>query len=125
MPIVDVEMVEDPNGSAPDKELPQALADALGRVFGVPPGETWVRVRRLPRRDYAENGGPLPDGIRPLFVTVLKSHRPESDALRTEVSAVTDAVAKACRRPRENVHVLYLPEAAGRLAFGGEFVEGG
>lgn len=115
MPILDVEIVVDtqplPEG------LAHALADAAGRVFGSLPGQTWVRLRTLPRDQYAENG--WPGDTLPVFVTVRKARCPTGEALEREVRLLTTAIAGACGRPPGSVHLLYEPNLAGRIAFGG------
>lgn len=118
MPILDVEIV------VKDKEattagLASAIADAAGEVFATQLGRTWVRMRTLPRDSYAENGGGPADGILPVFVTVLKAQKPDGTKLKEEIRQLTGQVARICGRPEENVHILYLPDAAGRIAFGG------
>ncbi len=115
MPILDVDIV-----GAADLDLAQKIADAAGQVFHTPAGETWVRLRSPDA--YAENGGTLPEGVRPVFVSVLKAQPPTGEELALEVQALTEAVAHACGRPPENVHVLYAPAALGRVAFGGRLV---
>jgi phenylpyruvate tautomerase PptA (4-oxalocrotonate tautomerase family) len=115
VPILDVEVV-----GAREEGLARRIADAAGAVFGTPPGRTWVKVRFLPRRDYAENGAALPHDVRPVLVRVLKADAPED--LAAEVRALTAAVAAAAGRPPENVHLLYEPWGRGRVAFGGNLV---
>ncbi len=121
MPIVDVEIV----CSAREAEcLPSAnsLADALGRVFGSAPGHTWVRVRALSETAYAENACAIASSELPVFVTVLHARAPTDAALRSEVLAVTQAVAACLQRDAARVHVAYAPDGAGRQAFGGRLV---
>ena len=118
MPILDVELVVGPDETLAD-DLAAQLADAAGAIFASPPGNTWVRVRTLDRRSYAENGTTEPAGQRAVFVTVLRAVPPEADVLAAEVQALTSAIARICGRPPENVHTLYDPPAAGRIAFGG------
>jgi len=121
MPILDIEIVLRPDEDlAPG--LAAAIADRCGEVFGLPPGSTWVKVHSLPRGHYAENGGGPHAGGGPVFVSVLKARLPAPDALRVEVARLSAAVAEATGRPVENVHIAYLPEGAGRVAFGGELV---
>lgn len=121
MPIVDVELV-----CASEREAPpvsaEALASALGAVFGSPPGRTWVRVRFLSSSAYAENESKLSPENWPAFVTVLQAHWPVGEALAKQVQEVTQAVASCLSLPPERVHVQYAPEAAGRQAFGGNLV---
>ena len=116
MPIVDVEIIT----SEPlDGGLAARLADMAAQGFGSPPASTWVRVRSLPPEHYAENGTATPTGWRCVFVTVLKAQRLTGSALEIEVRALTEGVARVCGRPVENVHILYEPDAQGRIAFGG------
>lgn len=120
MPILDVEIVRAP-GEKSDAGLAAALAEGAGKVFASPPGRTWVKLRDIAADQYAENGGGPAPGILPVFVTVLKA-RWEQNGLGPEVAALTEVVAERCGRPAENVHVLYVPPAAGRIAFGGRLV---
>ena len=118
MPILDVELVVAPDETLAD-DLAAQLAAAAGAIFASPPGTTWVRVHTLDRRRYAENATAEPAGYQSVFVTVLRSVPPEADLLAAEVRNLTETVARICRRPSENVHILYDPPAAGRIAFGG------
>jgi phenylpyruvate tautomerase PptA (4-oxalocrotonate tautomerase family) len=120
MPIVDVELVHE---QPLDDGMAGELADILGRVFDAPPATTWVRLRALPKSCYAENEAAEPTGWKAVFVTVRKAQRPAGPALEAEIRALTDAVAQVCRRPAENVHVLYEPDLQGRIAFGGRLRE--
>ena len=119
MPIVDVELVGETLVTA---DTTQRLADAVGEALASRPGGTWVRVRLLDQGRYAENGG-MPEGVQPVFVTVLERHRPSGTDLADRVRRVTDAVAEVVGRDPENVHVLFEESASGRLAFGGQLVE--
>ena len=119
MPIVDVELVPGENEPALRAGLARELADSLGELFATGPGRTWVRLRILPRGDYAENGGELPPALRPVFVTLLRAVLPEPAEFRREVRGIAERVAAITGRPVEQVHVLVLPPARGRIAFGG------
>ena len=121
MPILDLEIVV-PDGEALDASLAASVADASGEVFGSLAGQTWVRVRAVPRESYAENGGGPPVGIHPVFVRVLLADPPQGEDLRSQVHRLTLAIAKVCQRPPENVHLFYEPAARGRVAFGGRLV---
>ena len=116
MPIVDVEII---TSESLDGSLAARIADMAAQVFGGPPASTWVRLRSLPQEHYAENGTASPEGWRSVFVTVRKAQRPTGSALEAEVRALTEGVARVCGRPVENVHILYEPDAQGRIAFGG------
>ena len=121
MPILEVEIVTD-LGETLKSGLAQQLADAAGDALGTPRGRTWVRLRALPREQYAESRAPLANDIQPVFVSVLKSRSCGPLEVKDEAARLCDALALACGRPRENIHILYLPDAAGRMAFGGELV---
>lgn len=121
MPIIDVELVGTAKASSPQPD-PQRLADALGKALDSPAGQTWMRLRYLPRDQYAENGAPLDDAIQPVFVTVMEARRPAGPALADRVTRVTTAVADAVGRDRSCVHVMYAEDGAGRVAFGGKLV---
>ena len=117
MPIVEIEIVLRPNESLRNG-LVQELADALGAALDAPPGSTWVKLHTLAEEYYAESGGALTD-IHPVFVSILRASLPPPEQMQIEVEAVTEAVARLCERPGENVHALNLPEGRGRVAFGG------
>jgi phenylpyruvate tautomerase PptA (4-oxalocrotonate tautomerase family) len=120
MPLLEIEIIGPLEATEP-AALAQHLADAAGAVFGSPPQSTWVRVRTLDRSAYAENGGGDP-AVRPVFVKVTKRSNPEGASIADEIKRLTLAIAEACGRPPENVHVCYEAPAAGRQAFGGELV---
>jgi phenylpyruvate tautomerase PptA (4-oxalocrotonate tautomerase family) len=122
MPILDVELVLSP-GETPDFNLAARLADAAGEVLASRPHGTWVKLRFIEANLYAENGG-MPEGIYPVFVTVLKSRVPARPELEVEIRRLTESIAQVCSRSAENVHILYQPEATGRVAFGGNIVSG-
>ena len=119
MPVLEVEIVLRPGEVLPSG-LAGELADRAGQVFHAPLGTTWVRLRSLEPGSYAENGGGPPQGVSPVFVAVLKRTLPGMEQRRTEAAELAAAVAQACARPVENVHILYLPEGSGRIAFGGK-----
>jgi len=120
MPIVDIEIVLRTN-EAIREELVSELADELGEIFHSSPGETWVKVQMLAADHYAENGG-TPDGVYPVFVTIIKSKLSSIEEMQNDVAKITGAVAQICGRPSENIHVIYQPEGRGRVAFGGKLV---
>jgi phenylpyruvate tautomerase PptA (4-oxalocrotonate tautomerase family) len=122
MPIIDVEIVVAENEQLPSN-LAAILADAMSKVFGTSTGQTWVRLRKIPLQDYAEDGGGPPQDVRPVFVTILKVKLPPMGELKHEMEQLTQVIAHSCNRPVENVHVFYQPEGKGRVAFGGRLVE--
>jgi len=56
-------------------------------------------------------------------VTVLKARLEPAEMLRLEAHALAAAIAAVCGRPKENVHIIYLPAGSGRVAFGGQLLE--
>lgn len=122
MPIVDVELVCESEAEF-NTVSARAIADAAGRVFRSPPGRTWVRLRFIDGKHYAENDASVSSFEFPVFVTVLHAHLPIAAALATEVAVLTTTVAQIVGRPPERVHVQYAPAAAGRQAFGGHLVQ--
>lgn len=118
MPILEIEIVGEPEVR---EGLAQGLADAAGEALEARPGGTWVRLRVLPLRDYAESGG-APEGARPVFVSVMKRSYPEGGPDPAEVHRLTEAIARECGRDPGLVHVRYEAPGAGRQAFGGRLV---
>lgn len=121
MPVLEIEIVDHAQASIP-AGLADRLADAAGTVLGSRTGGTWVRLRLLPDTAYAENGAGPPDGVAPVFVSVLKGGL-DDGVDPDEVRALTAAIAATCDRPRNHVHVRYEPEGRGRQAFGGVLVD--
>ncbi len=119
MPILNIEIVLGP-GEKPHAGLAAEIADRAGEIFASAKGGTWVKIRPIPPEHYAENGAGPEDDIFPVFVFILKSRLQERDAMKAEVVSLTNAIAKACARPPENVHIVYEPAAEGRVAFGGQ-----
>jgi phenylpyruvate tautomerase PptA (4-oxalocrotonate tautomerase family) len=115
MPIVAIEIVggtdEADRGTA--ESLAQRLADALGAA----PGAVWVKVEHVPASGYAENG-PSPCPL-PVFVRVL-SRVDDETLLAQRAQRIAVAVATVVDRPPERVHVIFEPDARGRVFFGGQ-----
>ncbi len=121
MPIIDIELVCESEAEFAAASA-RTLADAIGRVLGIEPGHTWVRLRFLASAAYAENQATLAGADLPAFVTVLHAHPPLGEALITEAMALTLVIAQCLVRAPGRVHVQYAPAAAGRQAFGGTLV---
>ncbi|HAV78593.1 MAG TPA: hypothetical protein DCX53_14690 [Anaerolineae bacterium] len=120
MPIVEIEITLREHETL-QENLASSLADELGEIFGSPPGTTWVKLQGLPISQYAENGS-TPEGTYPVFVKVIKSEQPDPLELQKEAVAITNAVATVCRRPVENVHIIFDPGGRNRVSFGGKLV---
>ena len=122
MPIITIKLfVANPQDFGPAFDL-QAVADELGVLFGSGPGQTWLRLECQPRQHYAENGT-LPEAISfPTFVEVLKARLPAPEVLAVEADQIATIVSRLVGCPKENTHVLYLPEAVGRIAFNGRLL---
>lgn len=120
MPILDIEIVARPNESF-DPHIASELANLAGEIFGSPASGTWVKVHTIASENYAENHSRSPD-VYPVFVSILRAKLPSPDAMQREVERLTTTIAQVCRRPAEAVHIIYLPEGAGRVAFGGRLI---
>lgn len=121
MPIIDIEIVLRPGESLPPG-LAAELARVAGEIFGTPPGRTWVKITTIPFERYAENEVETGASPYPVFLSVLKARRPPPELLPVEVRKLTEAVAVACNRPEQNVHIVYLPDATGWVSFGGRLI---
>jgi hypothetical protein len=114
MPLLEVEIVaENEKDFAPD--LPQKIADSVGHFLGSEPGHTWVKLLILP--NTSSENTPFP-----IFVSILRATLPVPAEMDREIQGLTRTIGAICNRPTENVHILYLPQASGRLAFGGRLV---
>lgn len=122
MPIVTIQAVMGIDDEAYDAATVQQLADRLGNCLASEPGTTWIKMTYLDRHQYAENLTTLDETIRPTFVEVLKRSLPDQASLASEAKDIAAAVAEVLFRPRQNVHIVYLPAGAGRVAFGGNLV---
>jgi phenylpyruvate tautomerase PptA (4-oxalocrotonate tautomerase family) len=122
MPILDVTVIGDPPARARGGWAGR-IAEAAGAVFHSGPGNTWVVLHEHTLEDYAENAAGPVERYAPVFVRVLKKSLPLEPELKIEVEALTRAVAEVCGRDPAQVHVIYEPPAAGRVAFGGRLVE--
>lgn len=133
MPIVDIQIVESAESDV-SPAFTQHIADELGSIFNSGPQQTWVKLSLLPARCYAENctdesheRGEVGVTVdkefpAPVFVHVLKWKAGTPEQRQAEAQAISACVARACGRNVENVHVIFEPDAAGRIAFGGELV---
>jgi len=122
MPVVTVEFVSD--SAFPIRDgLAQALADAVGRILGTPPGQTWVRLRSLQSNQYAENDVHPEATELPIFVTLLQRLPPSGAELQAQVASLTQAIAQVFGRPGSCVHIEYAAAASGRVSFGGRLVQ--
>jgi phenylpyruvate tautomerase PptA (4-oxalocrotonate tautomerase family) len=122
VPIIDIELLEDEQPGLLSTDKIQALADSLGDLFNSAEAGTWVRLRHLPRDRYAENQTRIDQSTRPVFITVLKSRLGDENELAAEAKAIAGTVSGILGRSVQNTHVLFQPDAAGRIAFGGELV---
>lgn len=122
MPILDVQLV----GAVPEevrRGLAQRIADSAGAVFESGSQETWVKLRFIPPDQYSENDGGPPAGAQPVIVSVLQASPPLAQELADQAAHLTRAIADACQRPPEHVHLIFESAGHGRVAFGGHIVE--
>jgi hypothetical protein len=103
MPILDIEIVLRPDQRITGN-LAAEIAERAGAIFGSAPQQTWVKLRLLAREQYAENGAGPPEGVYPVFVSVLKAHMPAPELLQAEVAVLAEEIAAACARPIEQIH---------------------
>ena len=122
MPIIRLEMVLAADEAPPAGDTLQALADRFGDCLGSGPGETWVSLVIIGRDRYRENGGALPADIRPCFAHVLRYRQPGADRLAADAAALAEIMAAGLGRSPENMHIIFEPDGAGRVAFGGRLV---
>ena len=123
MPIITIKLLtENPQEVIPTVQV-QEIADRLSKLFQTGRRQTWVKVESQPRAHYAENGVASAEVSYPTFVEVLKAEVAEPEALAGEADEIATVVSNVLGCPKENTHILYLPDAAGRIAFGGKLLE--
>ena len=120
MPILDIEVVKPKADPAYDEVTVQSLADAAGVLLDSAPAGTWVKLNYIDSDQYAENQGRPATEAWPVFVEVLQYSLPPEDQLARQSKALALEIGKALGRPTKNIHIYYLPEGKGRIAFGGE-----
>lgn len=122
MPILDIEIVIE-RGRSISGHTAKEVAAAASEILAAEPSSTWVRLRPLSQEHYAEGDGGPPEGVQPIFVTVLEASSPELPVRRDQAEALAEVIGRICERPAANVHVVFEPAGAGRIAFGGKMVE--
>ena len=119
MPILEIEVVARP-GEELANDLTERLADpAMSDAIG----RTWVKLRWLDTKSYSEDAGWPPEGVFPVFVSVLKANLPGLEELEAEAARLACAIAKQSEWPAENIHILHEPLGRGRVAFGGNLLK--
>ncbi len=98
------------------------LANDLGALMRAEPGHVWVRLSACHPEDYGENAVAASDVPRWVHVRVILRAVPPEPELAELASQITRIVAQRLEREPDNVHVLFEPPAAGRIAFSGELV---
>jgi phenylpyruvate tautomerase PptA (4-oxalocrotonate tautomerase family) len=116
MPILDIEVVGQQAGDPPTEKLAERIANGVGEALGVPKGQLWVKVQKVSASSYAENGPP--SKTLPVFVRVLVRTKDPS-VWPKRAAVIATAVSEATTRPRASVHVIFEPDATGRVFFGG------
>ena len=115
MPILEIQFVGDDR----DSNIAQKLADAVGLVLHSSAGQTWVKVSWLASSQYAENLNESRD-LKPVFVSLLLRKLPDNEQKSQIAKDLCKTIAQVSGRQEENIHILFLPEGAGRMAFGGD-----
>jgi phenylpyruvate tautomerase PptA (4-oxalocrotonate tautomerase family) len=116
MPILDIEVVGQRATDPPTEKLAEQIAAAVGAALGVPSGQLWVKVRKLAATNYAENG-PVQEAL-PVFARVLVRTK-DPTVWPSRAAVIAAAVAEATARPQQAIHVIFEPDATGRVFFGG------
>ena len=119
MPILTIDAVLDPKQPLP-AGVASRIADAAAEVLGTASASTWVLIRPIPAANYAENG--VDQAPAPLLVSLRQRQPPEAEQRAQQVLDLTRALARACEREMNQIHILYELPAAGRQAFGGQLV---
>lgn len=115
MPILEIEIVGAVNESA---SVAKPLADAAGRILRAAPGQIRAKVRFLPIDEYAECGTDSGES-QPVFVSLLMTQFVDIEERESIASDLANAFGEILQRSPESIHLLFEPEAAGRVAFGG------
>ncbi len=111
LPILDVE-IDLPAGQSVSNSVARGIAEAAGEILGVERSRTWVRMRPLPVDREAKGAEDHSAEAHPVFVTVWRLSSPGPRLLRDQAEALARAVADVCKRPVEDVHVLFEPSPA-------------
>ncbi len=117
MPIIDVEVV----GPIERKDLARLLANSAGEILESAVANTWVKLRSLSTKHYAENAD-LPPKMRPVFVSILLGRSYEESELAGIAIEMAASFSNILDRPKESIHILFEPNALGRIAFGGKLI---
>ncbi|MFA6110532.1 MAG: hypothetical protein WDA75_17350 [Candidatus Latescibacterota bacterium] len=121
MPIIDIDIVLKPREEL-RHDLALDVANATGEALGVPPGEAWVKVRTIAPECYAESGGGPPEGVCPVFVSVVLADDGSREKRQEQADILATTIATVCGRRKEHVHIIFAPPARGRIAFGGKLM---
>ena len=121
MPIVTINLVSKREERKLPTPIVQKLADELGQIFECAPASLWVHVAYTSRDQYAENQSELGD-LAPTFVEVLLADSLSLEMRTVQAARIANLVAKLTGRPVEQTHVIFAPEARGRIAFGGQLL---
>ena len=122
MPIVTIQIVISESDNRYSTKHIERISDLLGTLFNSDPGGTWIKLEYLDSHLYAENEMHPNSNIQPTFVEVLKRSLPDQDSLAAEAKQIAAKIAHVLSRPVESVHIIYLPPAGGRIAFGGNLL---
>jgi len=116
MMVLDVQVVGQQAGDPPTEKLAERIAGSVATAFGIPSGQLLVKLQKISASNYAENGSP--SKALPVFVRVLVRTKDPS-VWPKRAAAIAVAVADATTRERASVHVIFEPDASGRVFFGG------
>lgn len=118
MPILDFEIV---GTQIEISNLSLILANTAGRILNSKPGNTWVKLHYLTTEQYSENDDSK-QRVLPIFISILLSQNPGEEARSKIASEMAEAASNIFNRSKENIHVIFQPDAIGRIAFGGKLI---
>ena len=115
MMLLEVEVVGQQVGDPPTEKLAERIAGGVGSAFGIPGGQLLVKVQKVSASNFASNAAP--SKMLPVFVRVLvRTKDPAVWPKRADV--IANAISEATSRERASVHVIFEPDATGRIFFG-------
>lgn len=122
MPILDVEYIYESGEKVP-ADAAQRIANLAAKIYRTSPGATWVKLKRLEKKNYAENSTSIEDTPSPVFVKVLKKKLGTDVELQSEAKELASGIGSILNRVTENIHIKFESEGLGRIAFGGNLLD--
>ena len=83
MPIIEIDVVPRPDEITGGRAT-NAAANKLGDVLNSNPGQTWIKLRALEPKEYAENGMGSRHDVYPIFISLLIAKESSEDELNKD-----------------------------------------